>query len=406
MRKILLSGIALAAIGGFADLAHAQSPVFNSTTRPGKLDGAAPGSVQVNIGGTLFSGILFTSGTNNSGDNKRQQPNLVNYIRLYPNFNYTNPSGVNFGVSAEIRSQGAAQDEGRSTNTLYWHQATGYVSSPTFGKFELGTPNDAIDQLGVGTGDDFGTGGFYSEYGWPNETNFIASDSYDGDNPKQKLAYISPAFAGFTLGLSWQPTSVGLNNSSGLTSVPPATGTGAASKDRIEVAVQFSHAFGPASLKADVAYATATAAPVAGNTASYHGVSYFQAGAVVNLAGFELEGQVNTGRFSNASNDSGNWGGPILKGAKDTTAFIVGVGYSAGPYSIGAQYYNLSFDEFDGLGVGTLGKTATGRGEALGAGYQVGPGVNVYFDAITDTNRAAGETTHGSGIGLGTYFSW
>ena len=41
MRRILLSGIALAAVGGFASLAHAQSPVFNSTTRPGKLDGAA-----------------------------------------------------------------------------------------------------------------------------------------------------------------------------------------------------------------------------------------------------------------------------------------------------------------------------------------------------------------------------
>jgi len=416
MRKLLLAGVALAGAAAYLPTAaQAQSPVFNMTTRPGKLDGAAPGSVQVNIGGTLFSGIFFTSaggsGTN-SGDSKVQNPNLLNYFRLYPNFNYTNPAGINFGVSAEVRSLGAAEDKSRSTNGLYWHQATGYVSSATFGKFEIGTPNDAIDQLGVGSGDDFGTGGFYAEYGFPNETNFIASDSYDGDNPKNKLAYISPAFVGFTFAVSYQPTSVGLTNNSELTSVPPATSSGAASKDRVEVAVQFSHAFGPASVKADVGYATATAAPVAGNTASYSTVSYIQAGAVVNVAGFEFEGQVNTGKFSAASNDSGNWGGPSLHGSKDTTAFIVGVGYSAGPYSIGAQYYNLSYDAYDGGAMGataTAGpgtNTATGKGEALGAGYQVGPGVSVYFDAITDTNKAFGEKQHGTGIGLGTYFSW
>jgi hypothetical protein len=410
MRKVLLAGIATVAVAGGAPLAQAQSPVFNETTRPGKLDGAAPGSVQVNIGGTLFAGILFTSGTGDNGPKQVQNPNLVDYIRLYPNFDYANPSGVHFGVSAEVRSAGSAQDESRSTNTLYWHSATGYVSSDRFGKFEVGTPNDAIDQLGVGSGDDYGTGGFYSEYGWPNETNFIASDSYDGDNPKQKLAYISPSFAGLTLAVSYQPTSVGLSNNSELTSQPPATAAtaGAASKDRVEVAVQFSHAFGPASVKADVGYATATAAPVVGNVLRYRDVSYLQAGAVANLAGFELEGQVNTGQFSNASDDSGNWGGPQLRGAKDTTAYIVGVGYNTGPYSIGAQYYHLSFDEFDGAGIGTLGHTETGQGFAVGAGYQVGPGVSVYFDGITDKNSAPAlpKTTYGTGIGLGTYFSW
>jgi hypothetical protein len=416
MRKILLSGIAMIAVGGFASLAHAQSPVFNSTTRPGKLDGAAPGSVQVNIGGTLFSGILFTSGTGDNGANQTQNPNLVSYIRLYPNFDYASPSGIHFGLSAELRSAGAAQDKSRSTNTLYWHSAASYVSSDKFGKLEFGTPNDAIDQLGVGTGDDYGTGGFYSEYGWPNETNFIAADSYDGDNPHQKIAYISPVFAGFTFAVSYQPTAVGLTNSSSLTtdSTLSASATnGAASKDRVEAAIQFSHAFGPASLKADAGYATASISAPAGNVNSYNDVSYFNAGAQVNVAGFEAEGSVNTGKFSAAGNDAGNWGGPSLKGSSDTTAYIVGVGYSAGPYSIGAQYYHLSFDAQDGGGIaGGLGKTAHGSGEALGAGYQVGPGVSVYFDAITDTNKtpatsvAKSTSANGTGIGLGAYWSW
>jgi len=408
MRKILLAGIAMAVVGGASTVARAQSPVFNVTTRPGKLDGAAPGSVTVNIGGTLFASVFFTSQSGNNGPKQAQNPNFVDYIRLYPNFNYTSPSGVNYGVSAQIRSLGAAQDQSRSTNTLYWHQAIAYVSSDKFGKFEMGTPNDAIDELGVGTGDDYGTGGFYSEYGFANETNFIAADSYDGDNPKQKVAYISPAFVGFTFAVSYQPTSVGLTNNSELTTQPPATpnSVGAASKNRIEGALQFSHAFGPASVKADIGYGYAGVAPVAGNPAQYDDVSYFNAGAVMNVAGFEVEGSINTGSFSASGDDGGNWGGPKLKGAKDTTAYIVGVGYNLGPYSIGAQYYNLQYDEYDGSGVGTLGKTTFDYGEALGAGYIVGPGVSVYFDAITDQNKVAGVKSHGTGVGLGTYFSW
>jgi predicted porin len=410
MRKLLLAGVALAGVAAYLPTtAQAQSPVFNETSRPGKLDGAAPGSVQVNLGGTLFTAILFTSGTNDSGSNKVSNPNLLNYFRLYPNFDYANPSGIHFGVSAEVRSNGAPQAGNRTHNTLYWHSATAYISSPMLGKFAFGTPNSAVDGLGVGTGDDFGTGGFYSEYGWPNAPIFLASDAYDGDVPKQKLAYTSPSFAGFVVGVSYQPTSVGLNNSSGLTDNTSAYTSAGQSKDRIEIAAQFSHAFGAASVKADVGYATASVAPGAtapalSGSSGYKSVSFINAGAVVNVAGFEIEGQINTGNFAANYNDSGSPFGPELKGAKKTTAYIVGVGYSAGPYSIGAQYYGVNYDAWDAGG--SLGSTATISGEALGAGYQVGPGVNVYFDAMTNENKVGGNKVHGTGIGLGTYFSW
>jgi len=395
MRKLLLAGVALAGAAAYLPTAaQAQSPVFNTTSRPGKLDGAAPGSVQVNLGGTLFSGIFFTDQNNTHPE--AQNPNFLNYFRLYPNFNYASPSGINYGVSAEVRSAGSAQDKSRSTNTLYWHKAVGYVSSDKFGKFEVGTPNDAIDELGVGTGDDFGTGGFYAEYGFAQETNFISSDSYDGDNPHQKVAYISPSIAGFTFAVSYQPTAVGLTNNSELVSYGSG---GKASKDRLEGAIQFSHAFGPTSLKADAGYAWAT--PDAPSGSGYKDVSYVQAGAVVTVAGIEIEGQVNTGKFSLAGNDAGNWGGPLFHGQKDTTAYIVGVGYNYGPYSIGAQYYHLTGD----AQLATPA-TYTGKGEALGAGYIVGPGVSLYFDAITDDNKQPGFKSHGTGIGLGTYFSW
>jgi len=424
MRKLLLASVALAGAAAYmTTAAHAQSPVFNTTSTAGKLDGAAPGSVTVTLGGRIFSAIEFESGSGDSGANKVSSPNLVNYIRLYPTFDYASPSGIHYGAAFEIRTNGAQQGVGSGHNTFFGFAGQGYVSSDKFGKFAFGTPNSATDQLGVGTGDDFGTGGFYSEYGFVNQPAFVMSDSYDGDVPKQKLAYFSPSFAGFMIGLSYQPTSVGLNNSGGLVDNLPTAATGAQSKNRLEAAAQFSHAFGPASVKADLGFVTATPS-VGGQTGSagYQNVSIFTGGAQVNVAGFELEGSVVTGKWAYNFEDSGSPLGPSLSGAASSTAYIAGVGYAAGPYSIGAQYYGVRFDEGDfgavnGAGAAAVGKSGTVSGVAVGGSYSVGPGVSVNFDVATATTKTPGATfkqyggnsvssAHGTEFAVGTYFNW
>jgi len=429
MRNYLLAGVAVVASGGLlSTTARAQSPVFPTNSTAGKLDGAAPGSVTVTLGGRIFSAIEFESGPGNSGPSKIQNPNLVNYIRFYPSFDYVNPSGIHFGAAMEIRTAGTHQGVGSSTDALFGWSGQGYVSSDRFGKFAFGTPNSATDQLGVGTGDDFGTGGFYSEYGWINAPIFAMSDSYDGDIPKQKLAYFSPSFYGLTLGVSYQPTSVGLNNSGALVNnissaaASVSGATGAQSSQRIEVAAQFSHAFGPAAIKADVGYAHATPS-VVGNVGGYQDVSMFTAGFQGNMAGFELEGSVVTGKWAFNTNDSGSPFGPQLSGAHSTTAYIIGIGYATGPFSIGAQYYGVRFDEGDfgattaagDLNTGTQGKV---DGFAVGGSYSVGPGVSVNFDVATDTTKTPGafqtqaisgarvEKTSSTMIGVGTYINW
>jgi hypothetical protein len=425
MRKLLLAGVALAGASAYlTTAANAQSPVFPETTQSGKLDGAAPGSVTVSLGGRIFSAVEFESGSGNSGPNKIQEPNLVNYIRLYPNFDYVNPAGIHFGAAMEIRTEGAQQGVGSGHNTFFGFAGQGYVSSDRFGKFAFGTPNSATDQLGVGTGDDFGTGGFYSEYGWVNSpAEFAMTDAYDGNVPKQKLAYYSPSFAGFTVGVSYQPTSVGLNNSGGLVDALP-TGTGAQSKNRLEIEGQFSHAFGPASLKAAAGYAEANKSIPSDNLASYRDPSVFNFGAVVNIAGFEAEGQVVTGKWAFNGEDSGSPFGPSLSGARSTTSFIAGIGYATGPFSIGAQYYGVRFDQGDfgatNAVTGLLNTGAEGKvdGVAVGGSYTVGPGVSVNFDIATNTTKTPGglsaeaisgdkvEKTHGTVFGFGTYINW
>jgi len=144
--------------------------------------------------------------------------------------------------------------------------------------------------------------------------------------------------------------------------------------------VQFSHAFGRLRSRPMSATPYASVAPGAvflAGSSGYRNVSYINAGGGRELRRLRTRSSVNTGDFSAAPVDSGSPFGPLAKGAKKTTEFIIGVGYSAGPYSIGAQYYHVDYDALDGAGVGSLGDDATINGEALGAGYQVGPGVSV-----------------------------
>jgi len=429
MRNYLLAGAACIAAGSLlSTAARAQSPVFPVDSTAGKLDGAAPGSVTVTLGGRIFSAVEFQNGSGDSGPNKTSTPNLVNYIRLYPSFDYVNPSGIHFGVSMEIRTAGTHQGVGSSTDALFGFSAAGYVSSDKFGKFAFGTPSDAIDQLGVGVGDDFGTGGFFGEYAWENSAIWAMADAYDGDVPKQKLAYYSPSLGGFvTIGVSYQPTSVGLNNSGALVDNLPAGGgagaaVGAQSRDRLEIAAQFAHAFGPAAVKADVGYAHANPS-VVGDVGGYQDVSMINVGAQVNVAGFEVEGSVNTGHWAYNYNDSGSPSGPSLDGAHSTTAYIVGVGYATGPFSVGAQYYGVRFDQGDfgaTTASGALNTGAEGKmnGFAVGGSYSVGPGVSVNFDVATNTTKTPGGlqtetisgnkagTTSGTLFGFGTYINW
>jgi hypothetical protein len=427
MRNYLLTGAAAVAMAGLLSTgAQAQSPVFPVQSTAGKLDGAAPGSVTVTFGGRIFSALEFQNGTGDTGPNRTSSPNLVDYVRLYPGFDYTNPAGIHFGAAFEIRTNGAQQGVGSGHDSFFAFSGVGYVSSDRFGKVSVGTPNSAIDQLGVGDGDDFGTGGFFGEYGWANAAIWAMADAYDGDVPKQKLAYYSPSFYGLSGAISYQPTSVGLNNSGALVDQLPLDNTqgaiGAQSRNRIEVALQYAHAFGPAAIKADVGYAFANAA-VVGDVGGYQNVDMFNAGFQGNLAGFELEGSVNTGKWAYNTNDSGSPFGPSLDHAHNTTAYIVGVGYVAGPYSIGAQYYGVRFDQGDfgaiSNATGALNTGAQGKmdGFAVGGSYVVGPGVSVNFDVATNKTTTKGATfttfgglardeSTGTLLGIGTYFNW
>jgi predicted porin len=413
MRKLLLAGAALAGVAAYLPtVARAQSPTFPETTTPGKLDGAAPGSVNINIGFQQLTAVMGEWGTGATGNNARAFPQLFNWFHFFPSMDYVSPQGIHFGTTAEIRNNNTGQTSNNSGNTFYVHSASSYVSSDKFGKFEVGTPNGALDDLGVGTGDDFGDGLFFSWYGPPNAPAFALADSYDGDTPRQKVRYTTPTFAGFKASISYQPTDVGLDHSTTLTIGDPCTGTDVAScahplglaRNRIEAAVQFNQTISGLGVKADVGYA-GSGWEQNGLGIQYQDASYFNVGGVLTFAGVEAEASVSHGHFNAVGSGLGSPGGPAPAGSKNSTIFTAGLGYNMGPFGIGAVYYGENYDDSEQTGV--LGHIDVVSGGGIAGSYVVGPGVTLQVDAYTyRTTLPAGLSTNGSIVALASQFAF
>ena len=437
MRNLLLAGVALGAVSALvAAPARAQTPaaVFPVTTETDlagyngpSLNGAAPGSVQVNLGGRTFSALYFQ---NQFKKNQPQwaaapQPQFMYYFFLYPGFDYASPGGTHFGAQAEIRVTNSEQpsptNSGYTVPTPFFHVAYTYVSSPVWGKVQFGTPAGALVQNAVGTSDDFGTGVFFSWYN--TGVNWVMADAPDNYTPTQKVVYTTPTFGGFLAAISWQPTEVSMNYSDGLTKYQnPDCGVDgtclALQKDRVEIAAKYAGTFGAVGFKGNVGYvyaATEKGGDALGNPATVaQDVSYGNVGLQFNFGGFELEGSANFGRFNVAINGVGNPDGPLPRGAKNSKAWVVGAGYQTGPFKVGAVYYGQDYDAADlGYTASPPGtKTGTMAGVGLGAAYTVGPGVVAYLDATTArvyatdfTGTSFGKNTP-SGLGIGTFFTW
>lgn len=435
MRNLLLAGVALGAVAAMVSATAARAddqpaavfPVTTETDLAGyngpSLNGAAPGSVQVNLGGRTFSALWFQNAMLKDTPSwaKPIEPNFNYWFFLYPGFDYASPAGIHFGAQAEVRvtstAQGASSGGNINSPVPFFHQAFTYVSSPVFGKVQFGIPSGALVANSVGTSDDFGTGTFFSWYnpGVP----WTMADAPDNYITNQKVVYTSPTFGGFLGAISWQPAPASLNWFGAMTQQMPPTFTGLLSKNRVEMVVKYSGTFGGLGVSADGGYVF-SGAEKSGDTTVAQDVSYGNFGAKITYAGFELEGSVNTGKFNVAIVDNGNPDGPLPLGAKGSTTYVAGIGYQTGPFKVGVVYYGGQYDQGDFVG-GTIGTTGHFSGEGLGASYTVGPGVVAYLDATTaqidegnwimqnEGPAAAGATfgkQHPMGLGVGTFFTW
>lgn len=429
MRKLLLAGIALGAVTAMAtaNSAFAQDattatpaavfPVTSETDLAGwngpSLNGAAPGSVQVNLGGRTFSAIYFRNDfvKNTPSWAQPATPQFLSYFFLYPGFDYASPGGIHFGAQAEIRMTSSPQGGGAGANTnsaLPWfHEYETYVSSATFGKVQFGIPNGAAVANAVGTPDDFGTGMFFSWY--PTGIVYAFADAPDNDVATQKVVYTTPTWSGFNAAISWEPTAVSANYSGGLTLNAPPGEFPLLSKNRVEMAAKYGGTFGAVGLTVGASYVF-SGAENSGGVQTAQNVSYGTFGIKLLIAGFELEGSVNSGKFNISYADNGNPMGPLPVGAKGSTTWAVAGGYANGPYKVGLGYYGASYDAADQGG--PLGQTGTIGALGIGGSYTVGPGVVLYLDgtaghiSTVDFTGANYGKQYPKGLGIGTFFTW
>jgi hypothetical protein len=369
MRKILLAGVAFAAAAAYMPTtAYAQA--------------ASP--VTVYIGARVFAGVFFgtSSGQNEGGTYKYGSVNYPTYMRLYPTADYAAPNGLHYGINAEFRTSNNGADRyGAPASQFYIEHAAPYVSGASFGKLVFGTPTPVLETLQLGAQNDIGSGGYDGEFGWNGPNGGPMWLFTDVDETKTSIDYYSPSFAGFSFAVGFMPYDNNSANDQNIDKTYAAVYPAGRAKNRVDIAATYNGQFGAFGLKALVGgrFAGAVQDEALGAT-HYKDVSIIDAGVEATFAGIGVGGHLDTGRFGGG----GNVYEPEPDGAKHTTAFIVGAKYTipnpAVPLSFGGSFMHYSIDGSQyGLPVGTK---VTANGGAIGANYNLVPGVSFFADGL------------------------
>ncbi len=225
MRKLLLATSALlGASVGIAGIAQAGTLTPNAPN-------PAPGSITVTLN-ALVEAMAFVSsdsGTQpqNNGGNKVEPYGIATYVRLYPSFDGVLANGLKYGASVELRqNQGFVSSPNSNgvgdLGTMYVQRGFVYVGADKFGKVSLGSPVQPTELFQTGNPANFNTGGWDGDLPGVFRTGLPYFFSDDNDRAN-KVVYVSPQFAGFDFGLSFEPNDFGNNYGKPFTRVSSAS---------------------------------------------------------------------------------------------------------------------------------------------------------------------------------------
>jgi hypothetical protein len=461
VKNLLLSATIVA--GGFIGLgsvAQAQpAPAVVVTPPPSPYavlpsQVALPGTAVVRLNVRLFADVMVG---NDSGSNYKNPTTGVaakaapyyfgEFMRIYPAFDGMTPNGIKYGASAEIRqnsggtgsNQASNNLSGSSGNTLYWRRETAYVGTDRLGTLRFGQTDQALGLFEVGTFENFDTEG-----GWNGnlpglfspaaQINWVFLDTSSWYTTS-KFVYLSPRFAGFDFGASFEPSS---NQTSGDTTCSGTSNTGAVGlgcatvssisgpfatikgdlarrRNMFDVTARYTGTFGPIGLVAEGAY-MGSGHVDDGNTAPdpvrYKGLSVLDGGVVVTFGGLAVGGHIDHGKI--------NGNALLAAGQRDETAVIGGGSYAFGPFIVGASFLN---EEYGGAANGLYAGTASfgerhEQGVSVGGTFDWAPGISLYtdylygtrhqanYDFYADSRAKTNNSTRAQGIDVGTIFRW
>ncbi len=436
MRKFFLAATAL--IGASALQTHdarAQTtdvPVTTDSFASGLATGAtlAPGTMTVRLRSEMRVELGYgTDSATKTATGKNGGVLLGSFIRLYPKFDAKAANGLEYGANLEIRMNSGGTG-GSSGNTLYARRYNGYVGTPSAGRLYFGPENTALARLSAGTTmEDFDyTNGFNGDSPLFNSTAttinypFLRTSTFYTSN---KIVYISPAYAGFTIGGSYEPSqstgegAITAGSTYNPTTASLANGTNLASTRRnaIDIDAQYKGSFGPVAITSFVGYlqaghvddSTATAA-----TAKYKDLGVLATGARITIGRFSVGGNFNTG----AVNGNGN-GGLIRQGQRNGQNFLVGAQYIIGPVIVGFHYVNENTGGFYSSNALYTKSQLHDQGIAIGGAWDYAPGASLYASALYSqrhqfgynfvagtTNTSKGNSVQARAVMVGNVFKW
>jgi len=456
MRKLLLAtaatfGATMAMTGGA--MAQPVKPV-------------APGTVVVHVNGYLqFEFGDFGSSVNSYYGTPltglSAAPYKLNPIttdgdaRLYGGFDAQTVSGLDYGAQIELRTSTSNAGVGANKNTgvtsggsttgldgLYVKRAYGYIGSPDSGFVRIGQGDGAFSLLQTGVVEAFGDGAQFNADGGlvsllptaASPGNFIyadASNLYATD----KVVLLSPAVAGLSAGISYEPNSNGLkegynsnadasSTSAAEVASPSAGDVGTRRKNTVDFEAKYVDKGDGyvISLGGGVLYG----APISYNGSKllvgtspdalgYDALQVYQGGAQIVVAGLTLGVNVKGGQVEDSYYFK-------PKGARDALTYIVGASYVMGPIVLGGSVY-------DGQSAGTyfpketvtlasgkkigVGRTLSEFGGALGANYVISPNLSLFTQYLYGHKQQYGNTGLANlkdgqvqAIGAGATFKW
>ncbi len=490
MRKLLLASAAL--IGGFAGTASvANAEALVNIQQPGVIPGALsppgygtanptttpqlPGTITVRIDARV---LFYAWGGYDSGRNAVVTPvagsatslgspqantklaayGFGDYARIYPQFVGIAANGLKYGAFLEIRQDNAAPPGGgsngsisaasRTRGQLYFRREYAYLGTDTAGFLRVGSTDQPTSLFITGDLENFNDGAWNGDL--PSFFTGNAAPTYPFPDvgalyTTTKVVYVSPSFAGFDFGASFEPSTANLNTGPGncpygittnaglvTTGVGgnSALGCDAASstssgdngrrRNTLDAVLRYRGAFGPVGI-------AVTAGGMYGGrvldnsfpakAVQFSNLAVFDSGAQLVFGGLTVGAHVDYGNFN------GQWS-LAPQGTSAAVAWTAGASYAIGPVIVGASY----FDYWSAGARTAVSAPGIGNrhdfGAAAGATYQLTQGVYFYLSGLYGGKHEGGvdllsgatgtaaspvktnNNTRAYGGSIGTLFKW
>ncbi len=431
MRKILLGTTAVvgAALLGPSFAAAQEAP----TVRIGGFFRAYYGYTQQSGRNSTVPGTLPNTTAGGTGNLPADGANIARLSKndfstdaeVHVFVNGKTANGLSYGAVIEMAFN---QQEGR--NIVQQRASTGkttasideyyvFVASPTWGQIRFGDEDGPVGGLmNSGVITNFGTGGIYGD-----RESFVTRQSNDrtvtspgglGDNTK--IIYLSPQFFGFDFGGSFAfnygdgedngcPTNQGTGfcdsayafNGASTVGIAAAGPNFAVRRNEYQGAARWRGSLAGVGLSVTGGYVGSSAAreltTISTQSRPFNGLGVYQVGAQATAYGFTVGAQYEHG-------DSNFFWGNTFRGDRPMDQTFVGASYTAGPFTIGANYVMQTVEgnsrsaysataanagNKSGLVANTNAPGSTGYGAGLmrrigygiGGNYRLAPGLDI-----------------------------